>query len=217
MYWASSVMPHIRRIIAKHDSRELPVIISEISLGNGIPNDAGQSQNMFSVLGTLDTIGSFAVSGVRSFQWFDANAAGPADFWMITPDRARPIFYAFVAWSKMGRTVLDVSSDVSHQEISAYATQRDDGSLQVLMLNKTASEHEVTLVFDGYTGAGKRTELTTLTPATPRTDASKSITYNGKVDPAPGALPPPVSATLENATARHQLPPYSAAVLQVGP
>jgi hypothetical protein len=217
MYWASTVMPHIRRIIAKHDSRELPVVVSEISVGNGVPKDPGQSQNMFTVLGTLDTIGGFATSGVRAFQWFDANAAGPADFWMITRDRARPIFYAFVAWSKMGQLLLNVSSDARHEDLAAYATRRDDGSLQVLMLNKTASEHEVTLAFDGYQAKGKRAELTTLTPTTPRAETSKSITFNGKVDPAPGALPPPISSILENATARHVLPAYSAALLHIGP
>jgi hypothetical protein len=217
MYWAGDVMPHIRRIIAKHDTRDLPIVVSEISVGNGVPKDAGQKQNMFTVLGTLDTIGAFATSGVRSFQWFDANAAGPADFWMITRDRARPIFYAFAAWSRMGRVLLNVTSNANHQDLAAYATQRDDGSLQVLVLNKTASEHEVRLTFDGYNAAGKRAELTMLTPATPGNETSQSISYNGKVDPSPGALPPPTSSSLEDATARQLLPAYSAAVLHLAP
>src|SRR5689334_21121548 len=102
-------MPYLTALIAKHDTRPLRVAISEISMGNGIANDGGQKQNMASVLTTLDTLASFAVSGVGSVQWFDANAEGPADFWVITASAARPIYYAFVAWAQMGNQMLSVS------------------------------------------------------------------------------------------------------------
>jgi hypothetical protein len=217
LYWANTLMPHVREVIRKHDSRDLPISISEISVGNGIANDASQTQNMFSVLATLDIIGAFAASGVRSFQWFDANAAGPADFWLITRDGARPLFYAFAAWSKMGNTVLDVSSNHSWRDVATYATKKADGSVQILLINKTATEHEVSIAADGWSPHGKRVEVTTLSPSTPGADSAKSVLYNGAVDPVPGKLPGARAMIVDGSSLRQALAPYSAAVLAVAP
>ncbi len=217
LYWANTLMPHVREVIRKHDTRDLPISVSEISVGNGIANDAGQAQNMFSVLATLDTIGAFAASGVRSFQWFDANAAGPADFWLITPERARPLFYAFVAWAKMGTTVLELTSNQNLHDVAAYATKKADGSVQVLLINKTATEHAVTVGLHGWNPHGKRLEITSLSPATPGVDTAKSVLYNGAVDPPPGRLPAAPEAVVDGTSLQQSLAPYSAAVLTVGP
>jgi hypothetical protein len=217
LYWANTVMPYVRSIIAKHDSRDLPIAISEISIGNGIPNDGGQAQNIFTVLETLDTIGAFASSGLRSFQWFDANAAGPADFWMITADHTRPIYYSFAAWSKMGSQVLDVTSDASPHDVAAYSTKKPDGSVQVLLINKTNSNHDVAMHFTGFDATGKALSVYTAFPATPGSDTATSVSYNGVTNPLPSALPGPATSTNSDASPTYSLPAFSAAVLNFGP
>jgi hypothetical protein len=217
VYWANTVMPYLRTLIAKYDTRDLPIAISEISIGNGIPNDGGQSQNMFTVLETLDTIGAFASSGLRSFQWFDANAAGPADFWMFTTDKTRPIYYSFVAWSKMGNQVLDVTSDTNPHDVAAYATKKSDGSVQVLLINKTDSNHDVALTFNGFTAAGKPLGVYTANPSSAGSDTATSVIYNGATDPLPSALPAPTTSTNADATPHVAVPAYSLAVLSFGP
>ena len=216
LYWSQTVMPYLRTVIAKHDTRNLPIAVSEISLGNGIPNDPAQTQNMFTVLESVDVFASFASSGLRSFQWFDANAAGPSDYWMITPSKTRPMFYAFLAWAKMGNRVIGTSSDVSPHDVAAYATRKSDGSVQVLLINKTNSSHPVSLAFKGLSPAGKPLAIDEIKPATAGSDASPSILYNGAADPLPSALPAP---TLSTATAgpTYTIAPYSLAVLNFGP
>jgi hypothetical protein len=216
-YWAQTVMPYVRGIIAKHDTRDLPIVVSEISVGNGIANDTTQTQNMFSVLETLDVIGAFAASGLRSFQWFDANAAGPSDFWMITTSAARPIFYAFAAWSTMGSQVLDVTSTANPHDVATYATAKADGSVQVLLINKTNSAHDITLAFAGFTPVAKSLAVISVGPATAGSDLSTSVLYNGAEDPAPGALPAPANSTNSDASPSYSLPAYSLAVLAFGP
>lgn len=217
LYWANTLMPHVRRIIRKHDSRPLPVVVSEISIGNGVPNDKDQIQNMFSVLGTLDVIGAFAASGVRSFQWFDANAGGPMDFWLITKDRARPIFYAFAAWARMGSLVLDVESSVHHRDVASYATKKPDGSVQVLIINKTSSPHPVEVSFDGFDATDKSVQIVSVAPADGGGEASRSVLFNQQRDPRPGELAAPARHINAGAFVSHRLPAHSAAVLLIGP
>lgn len=217
VYWANTVMPYLRTIIAKYDTRDLPIAISEISVGNGVPNDPGQSQNMFTVLETLDTIGAFASSGLRSFQWFDANAEGPSDFWMITTNDTRPIYYSFVAWSKMGNQLLDVTSDANPHDVAVYATKKADGSVQILVINKTSSTHDVALTFNGFSAAGQALTAYTAEPATAGSDTATSVIYNGATDPLPSALPLPAVSTNGDAVPTYSVPAYSAVVLVFGP
>jgi hypothetical protein len=216
-YLAQTLVPYVRGIIAKHDSRDLPIIISEISVGNGIANDSAQTQNMFSVLETLDVTGAFAASGVRSFQWFDANAAGPSDFWMITTSKARPIYYASVAWSRMGSQVLGVTSSANPHDVAVYATKKADGSVQVLVINKTSSAHNVTIAFTGFSATGKALRVDTAGPATAGSDTSTSVVFNGATDPLPTALPAPKSSTNTGAGASVSVAAYSLGVLSFGP
>jgi hypothetical protein len=216
LYWSQTMMPYLRTLIAKRDSRDLPIAVSEISIGNGIPNDTAQTQNMFTVLESVDVIASFAASGLRSFQWFDANAAGPSDYWMITTDKARPMFYAFAAWSKMGDRILGTSSTVSPHDVAAYAARKGDGSIQVLVINKTNSSHPVTLTFNGSSPAGKPQAIDKIEPATAGSDTSTSILYNGAADPLPSALPAPAKSTA-TASPTYTIAPYSLAVLGFGP
>ena len=217
LYMANNVMPYVRGLIAKRDSRDLPIAISEISIGNGIPNDSAQKQNMFSLLETADTIAGFASSGLRSFQWFDANAEGPMDFWLITKDATRPIYYSFVAWSKMGDHMLELSSDVNPVDVAAYATKKSDGSVQVLLINKTSSEHDVSLAFDGFDPSGKPLAVYSAVPGDAGKDTGASVVYNGQADPLPSALPDPAQSTNADATPSYSLPAFSLAVLAFGP
>jgi hypothetical protein len=182
-----------------------------------VPNDAAQKQNMFSVLETADTIAGLASSGLRSFQWFDANAEGPMDFWLITKDAPRPIYYSFVAWSKMGDHMLALSSDVNPADVAAYATKRADGAVQVLLINKTSSAHDVTLSFDGYDPSGKSLAVYSAAPADEGKDTGSSVLYNGTANPLPSALPEPAKSTNADAKPKYSLPAFSLAVLAFGP
>jgi hypothetical protein len=216
-YWANTMMPYLRALIARHDSRPLPIIVSEISLGNGLAKDPAPKQNMFSVLVTLDAIGAFAASGVRSFQWFDANAEGPADFWLITKDATRPTFYAFAAWARMGRHVLALRSDASPVSLGAYATKKPDGSVQVLLINKTDSAHQVALTFDGFDPHGKPIAIHSGSPAGHAGERATSVVYNGEPSPRPEALPPPRRAVVADRVPELTVGAYSFAVVELGP
>ncbi len=216
LYWTQTMMPYLRSVIAKYDSRDLPIAISEISIGNGVANDSAQKQNMFSVLETLDTVGAFAASGLRSFQWFDANAAGPSDYWMVTTSAPRPLFYAFAAWAQMGPDMLMVEENANPHDVAVYASRRADGTLVALLLNKTASAHAVTLSFTGASVSGKAMQTTTLAPATAGQDTSQSIVYGGTSDPAVTSLPQPVSGQA-SAMPVTSLAAYAAAVVTFAP
>jgi hypothetical protein len=217
LYWANTMMPYLRALIARHDSRALPVIVSEISLGNGVAKDPAPKQNMFSVLATLDTIGAFAASGVRSFQWFDANAEGPADFSLITKDAARPTFYAFAAWARMGNHVLAVRSDASPVSLGAYATKKPDGSVQVLLINKTDSAHDVALTFEGFDPQGKPIAIHSGSPGGHGGERATSVVYNGQPSPLPDLLPPPRRAVVAERAPVLTVTAYSFAVVELGP
>jgi hypothetical protein len=212
-YWPWTLMPYLRKQIAQYDTRALPVAISEVSVGTA--NDANGNGAMSAVLRTLDLIGAFAFSGVHSFQWFDANAAGPSDFWMITKTAVRPTFYSFVAWAQMGDRMLNFESTANPQRLAVYGTSKTDGSVQVLLINKTATAHVVTLKFRGFVPAGKAMRLTII-KSSDGSDIASSIVYNGVSGPEPTALPPPTSSTATTAP-EVTVPAYAIVVVEIGP
>jgi len=89
------------------------------------------------------------------------------------------------AWAKMGDHVLALRSDTNPVDVAAYATKKSDGSLQVLVIDKTGSEHEVTLGFEGYDPKGKSMAVHTGAPAGDGGDSATSVVFNGATNPAP--------------------------------
>jgi hypothetical protein len=210
-YWSKTAMPYLREQIAKYDSRPLPIAITEISAGNGIPNDAAQTQNMFSVLATLDTLASFAVSGVHSVHWFDANAAGPSDYWLMTASEPRPIFYSFVLWARMGGKMLSVSTGLDPHQVAVYAARDDNGNVQVLGINKTAAPVDLALNITGLDVSGRESVVDLVEPSDAGKDSSLQVKLNGMVGPTPDALPSSKRYAAA-AVPTFSLPAYSAAV-----
>ena len=209
-YWPSTLMPYVRTLIAQYDDRTLPVAISEVAIGAA--SDSNGNGSMSAVLRTIDLIGAFAASGVHSFQWFDANAAGPSDFWLITSSAVRPCFYAFAAWARMGDHVLALDNSGNPHDVSMYATSKTDGSVQVLVINKTSTAHAVSLAFSGFDQAGKSMTVTTAN-SSDGTDTTGTVMFNGAKNPAPSAITAP-TATAAATNPQINVPAYSFAVVE---
>jgi hypothetical protein len=208
-YWPDTLMPYLRQLIAQYDDRDLPVAISEVSIGAA--SDSNGNGSMSAVLRTIDLIAAFAASGVHSFQWFDANAAGPSDFWMITASAVRPCFYAFEGWAQMGNQVLGLDNSANPHDVSMYGTSKADGSVQVLVVNKTNSAHAVSFAFSGFDANGKSMAVTTAN-SSDGTDSTGAVVFNGAKNPAPAGISTPV-ASVAGAKPQISVPAYSFAVV----
>jgi hypothetical protein len=214
--------PFITRDIAAHDTRHLPVDISEWNVGDS-DTGTGFNQTVGHALVYADMIGAFAQSGVAQEDYFVLHTAKSYGL-LYGVGEARPVdtptptYYATALWGHMGADVLALTqSDKPGTTVSAYATRKPDGSIQVLAINKTGSQQPLQINYRGLSSTGGR--LSVFRMASTSDENALDVDYNGRLDPSaqsplPGARSTtPVTGNTVSAT----LAPYSATVLDVAP
>jgi hypothetical protein len=134
-----------------------------------------------------DSIGQMAVHGVdMAAQWDVMNGADGDgnEFGLMRADGTnfrQPKYYAFPLWARFGTTLLPVMSSAKPEaELSVYAGRLDDGTLTLLVLNKTGSEVHTQITLNGVARiTGGQMDVVTA----PSFD-SLTATYNGVAEPA---------------------------------
>ena len=212
--------PFITGDIAANDTRHLPVDISEWNLGDA-DSGTGFNQTVGHALVYADMIGAFAQSGVAQEDYFDLHGAKEYGL-LYGPGEARPVdtptptYYATVLWGHMGANVLPLTQlDNPSKTVSAYATSKSDGSVQVLAINKTGSPQPIQIDYKGFSPMGGT--LRTYAMASTGDENSLDVLYDGQLDPsAQRPLPSAIGAVhVTGTTVSATLAPYSATVLDV--
>ncbi|HEY6559810.1 MAG TPA: hypothetical protein VI072_21150 [Polyangiaceae bacterium] len=223
-YWESSNGPwnFIKSTIANHDTRSLPVYISEWHIGSPY---AAFNSSMANALVTADMIGAFADSGVAGQQYFTIhNVDTDPNSWGLLhssgesrpTDSPTPNYYAMVLWGRMGDRVLNLTQSADPARgVSHYAAKKADGAVQVLSINKSNAAETVTTSFTGFNPTGRNVSMYTLTPVGDRT--SRDVRYNGVTNPSPSALPAAATQSVSGASFSHVLAANSISLLDFAP
>lgn len=220
-YWLDGPWRAIARAIAAHDTRRLPVYISEWNMGGANANSAFNF-TLGHALVTADMIGAFARSGVAGEQYFDMHGASGwgllyGDGESRPLDSPTPTYYAMALWGAMGRTVLPLDADDNPATtVSLYAARGRDGSVQALAINKAGQPRALRIAYRGFNPRGHRLRVYTLRGLA-GAPADRQVSYNGALMPAPARrLPGPraLGRVRGNAVA-YTIAPYAAVVLDV--
>jgi len=150
--WSSRMWQYTQDVIQQNDTRQLPVYLSEWNVGG---SDSGNSFNASLGKGLVmaDMLGAFAQSGVAQEDYFDVHTATHHGLLYGTSesrpvDSPTPAYYATAMWGRMGRSLLPLTQSSwvnAGTEVSAYAAKKDDGSLQILAINKQGAAQNITV------------------------------------------------------------------------
>ena len=164
--WASRMWSYIQGAIAANDTRPLPVYITEWNLGT-LDNGTGFNPMLGHGLVVADMLGAFAQSGVAQEDYFDVHASNSYGTGESRPvDSPTPSYYATAQWDHMGSSLLSLTQSADPRVgVSAYATSKADGSLQVLAINKQSVPQTVNIGFDGASAVGHHLHAYTLSGA----------------------------------------------------
>ncbi len=220
--WAEN-MDYIQSAIEKFDTRDLPVFISETNAAVGALDCADDiNQEMGAALANADLFGAYRDTGVQAMQFFGAIHNSTA--WGLLygadddqqADTPTPSLYMLALWTQVGDTVLEVSglSDPA-ETLSAYASRKSDGSLQVVLINKTASAIPVNLNFASFDPAGSNVNIYELRPAGDAGIKAEEVIYNGRrmPDVTAASLPAPTTRQVDASSYSHQSAAYSVTLL----
>ncbi len=215
--WADC-MKFIRGVIEENDSRPLPLYVTEWNWGAGDRNTSGRK--LSNALGCADSVGMFLRTGVAGHTHFCLqkidrgwgvlamkNDSRPAD-------QASPTYFALALAAKLHGRILDVASDADAKNVlSVYAAQTREGTLRVLLINKSADEVAAALALAGAASPSVQPVAQVETLLGSGGDIEdEDVIFNGVRSPNPArdALPRPKA---EPARGTWLLPPYSLTLL----
>lgn len=216
-------MDFIQQTIQNYDTRELPLFITETSATYTFNNDAtGESKRVSGALATADMMGAYRNSGVQSVTLFgaihyaDNNWGifyGPGESKPL--DTPTPIYFTLPIWTKAGDQVLAAAgmNDVI-DGTAVYASKKDDGSAQVVIINKDAAATDVNISFDGLDITGADVKIYEMKPSN-GSHHDVDVVYNGELmpDPATEELPAPLSDVSNGSVYTREVPGYSMTLL----
>ncbi|MEI8243048.1 MAG: glycoside hydrolase family 44 protein [bacterium] len=160
-------MDYIRRTLRQYDTRDLPVYITEWNWGAGDKTDG--ARRLSNALGVADCLGMFLRTGVAGQTFFCLQKIDRG--WGVLAmkqdcrpqNSASPTYYALALASQLGGAVLATTNSADEANVlSAYATRKKNGSLQVMLINKSNGVIPVQLAFRGYAPVGRTAAVYTL-------------------------------------------------------
>jgi alpha-L-arabinofuranosidase len=211
-----------RELAGENVSVTVPIAVTEYNLFAFADGDTtGMMSQSIDALYVADTIGQMAAQGVQmADHWNLVNGANKtgSDYGMLDPDTSapKPQFFGLALWSRFGTSMVPVTVGFdSRTQLTAYGGRRDDGTLTLLVINKSAESLNAEIDISGATRA--YSGVADVVAA--RALDSTSMTYNGATlgdDPLaahPGQAFESVSGTpIERAVA-----PFSITLLTLTP
>ena len=211
-------MEFIRGVIKEHDTRDLPLYITEWNWGAGDKNESGS--NFANAMGVADTVGMFMRTGVAGHTFFVLQRIQRN--WGVLAMKqdnrphheASPTYYALALTSLLGGEVLETATTSDEANVmSVYATRNAAKVTSIMLINKTGEPVEIKFEWKGLAiPRGAEVRFFSLEGESPN---ARDVTYNGVKSPTPwqSALPPPkILKTSE--MPNFKIAPYSVNVLQ---
>jgi hypothetical protein len=154
--WVGVVDQASRALADRNPGRNIPIAVTEFNLVAGVYGDQdGTMAEAVNAFYTADTLGQMALHGVTmANHWVLVNGVteSGSDYGIIdlVAGNVNPPYYALALWSRMGDELLpiDVGFD-QRAELSAYAGRTADGTVTLLVLNKTSEPIEASVEFAG--------------------------------------------------------------------
>ena len=202
-------------------SATVPIAITEYNMFAFQDGDTDAAMSKaISAFYIADTIGQMAELGVPiANQWnlLNGPSATGSDYGMIDADTGapHPQFFALALWSRIGDELLSIDAGFDPAtSLGAYAGRSADGTINVLVINKSSDPVTATMTIDGVSGS---MDATADVMSATAVDAA-TVSWNGAATfdtlaSKPGAALGPVDA----AGFEHTFAPLSLTLLHLTP
>jgi alpha-L-arabinofuranosidase len=203
-------------------TRTVPIAVTEYNLFTQASVDTtGKMSQAINALYIADYIGQMATVGVTiANQWnlVNGTVGSEGDYGMLDPTTSEPMpqFYGLALWRLFGDQMLPISTGFDPQTtLSAYAGVRADGTITLLVVNKSDTAQTASIDLDGSTA----TYTATADVVAAQTLTSTGITYNNSTtQPSDLASVPPLDlGPVDGHTLTHSFDPYSISMLLLTP
>jgi hypothetical protein len=200
----------------------VPIAVTEYNLfDQGTVDPAGKMSQAVNALYIADYIGQMAQAGVTiANQWNLVNdtAGSGGDYGMLNSTTSDPLpqYYGLALWQLFGDQMLPIAAGFDPQTtLSAYAGVRADGTITLLVVNKSNTAQTASIDLDGSTV----TYTAKADVVTAEAMTSTGVTYNNSTSqPSDLASVPPLDlGPVDGHTLTHSFEPFSISLLLLTP
>ncbi len=152
--WVQAVQ-QLRKLIHDKTGRDLPIAITEANSAStsGIQGEATPN-SFYNAIWWADVLGGLINQNVLMVNyWVLTTSSGEAQsgLGLIATGKVRPTYYVYQIFQHFGTEKVQAASGI--KDVSVYAAKRKDGSLTIMVINKTDAAQQVPLSIHGKTPA----------------------------------------------------------------
>ena len=154
-------IPYLRGLIEEHTGRDILIAVTEF---NTHYNEAAAGEatpdSHYAAIWLAEMFGRLMYQDVFMVNHFMLASSGGQGGWgIIGRGELRPTYYVYQLYSMFGREL--VYTDSGLEEVSVFASQREDGRLTILINNLADTEQQATLQIAGESpGTAEQWQLT---------------------------------------------------------
>ncbi len=145
------IIPNLRQLILATTGREIPIAVTEVN--SNWSNRSRQETTPDSFLNAIwwaDSLGRMISQHVTIVNQFALDGNGG---WALLGSQVpQPSYYVYQIYSKFGNQALFSSSGI--ENVSAYAARKEDGSLTVILINRSNDPQKVKIILRNFTPQG---------------------------------------------------------------
>lgn len=182
------IIPYLRQLIRNETGRDLPIAVTEFNshYSKAISGEATPDSH-YNAIWLADSLGRMIRNGVFMVNhWMLTSQGGQGGWGLIGTSALRPSYYVYQLYQQFGTELFYSSSD--DEDVTVYASGRDDGTLTILLINLKSEAVNTTLTLaNGQSGNAQtwlfdashpasQLEPTTITPTTSLTLPAESVT-----------------------------------------
>ena len=185
-------MDFIQGVLDENDTRDLPLFITETSVAIGTWGGSEYQCEYDRCFRNGRLLGAYRNSGVQSVALFGCIHSASRNWGLLygvgedrPAETPTPTYFILPIWTASGDQVLNVTGldeDTERLSLSSYASRKDDGSVQVVIINKEAAPTNVNISIDGIDIDGASGEIYEMKPKNGSL-TDKDVYYNGQLMP----------------------------------
>lgn len=129
------IIPFLRGVIQETTGRDIPIAVTEVnSHWSAVIGGEASPDSFYNAIWIGDVLGRLIEQQVSIVAYFDLQSSdNRGGFGLFSRYAARPSYYTYQMYQRFGSQLLQADSTLEY--VSAYAAQREDGAITLILIN----------------------------------------------------------------------------------
>lgn len=145
------IIPNLRQLIQATTGRDIPIAVTEVNSNwSNRSREETTPDTLLNAIWWADSLGRMIEQHVAIVNQFAVDGSG--GWALLGSQEPRPAYYVYLIYGEFGNQLLFSSSGI--ENISAYAARKTDGSLTVILINRSSNPRQVKMDLRNFTPKG---------------------------------------------------------------